>query len=572
VKDDLADANGDDPLGPIAESFLFHVGQGERPAPSDYAVQHPEHADQIHDLFPVIAALEQIAEEDWLAADAPDPLEARHFPAPFGRYDLLRKLGRGGMGVVYQAWDRDAQRVVALKIIRPDVLEDARFRFEAGVLARLEHENVIPLYEVGEHEGIPYYTMRFVEGGDLNGHLAEYAVPPTATGVEAEEALRRAAGLMAKVARAVEYVHRRGVLHRDLKPGNILIGGDGRPLVSDFGLAHRFGADALAMTLSKALSEDPESWSGRVVGTLGYMAPEQAAGSGDLTTAADLFSLGAILYRLLAGTLPFGTDSLAGLVALLDPDRAAPRPSGRNPAVPKGCDLEWICLICLAKDPAERYKTADELADHLERGARGEALPRPDRGWPGQVLKAMRRRRPCSDNRSWSRVDQIDAVLGLALHAGLFGLMQAGASAPTCWGWFLAFEAAAWWIFITRLFRGRRTEHSERDLLVLWVGMSLASLVLFALYCPPFGTTGASALTAFYPPWSVVTGLGFFLAGRIHWGNMYVVGLAFLGLAVVMPLAPAFAPLMYGLVYALGLGWMGREHARWALGAPAIRH
>jgi serine/threonine-protein kinase len=240
--------------------------------------------------------------------------------------------------------------------------------------------------------------------------------------------------------------------------------------------------------------------------------------------------------------------------------------------VPKGCDLEWICLICLAKDPAERYKTANELADHLERVARGEVLPRPDQGWPGWVLQAIRGQKPCSDNGSWSQVDQIDAALGLALHAGLFGMMRAGASAPACWGWFLAFEAAAWWVFITRLFRGRRTEHSERDLLALWVGMSLASLVLFALYCPPFGTTGAPALTGFYPPWSVVTGLGFFVAGRIHCGRMYVVGLAFLGLAIVMPLAPAFAPLMYGLVYALGLGWMGREHARWALGAPAIRH
>ena len=157
------------------------------------------------------------------------------------------------------------------------------------------------------------------------------------------------------------------------------------------------------------------------------------------------------------------------------------------------------------------------------------------------------------------------------LHAGLFGLIRSDATTAVCWGWFVAFEVTAWWVFLTRLFRGRRTEPSERDLLVLWVGISLAGLTLFALYCPPTGTAGSSRLLEFYPPWAVVSGLGFFLAGRIHWGGLYLVGIGFFLLATLMPFAIEFAPLIYGIFYALGLAWMGREHAR-AAGKASSTH
>ena len=212
----------------------------------------------------------------------------------------------------------------------------------------------------------------------LAGRIGEYAIPSTATRPEADEVGRQIAALMAKVARAVGHVHRCGVLHRDLKPGNILIGDDGRPLVSDFGLSRRFAADELASALTDTASVDPVSLPGQAVGTRGYRAPEQAEGVYVLTTAADIFSLGAILYRLLAGTVPFedGTkkEEAGGLAALLDPDREATSPSASNPALAQGSDLEWVCLKCLAKDPAARYETANALADDL-----AASSPRADR-------------------------------------------------------------------------------------------------------------------------------------------------------------------------------------------------
>ncbi|MFO0952615.1 MAG: serine/threonine-protein kinase [Isosphaeraceae bacterium] len=571
MRNEPTDAAGDDALGPIVESFLVHRRRGELVSPEEYAARYPGQADRLRSLLPAVDGLEQLAGASVPSTNATEPLLSLELPAPFGRYDLLQELGRGGMGVVYRAWDRDARRVVALKVIRPDSLEDARFRFEVGVLARLEHDHVVPLYEAGEHEGVRYFTMRFVEGGALDGRIEEYEVPATATRPGAERAMRRAAALMAGVARAVGYVHRRGVLHRDLKPGNILLGADGRPLVSDFGLARRFAADALAVTLAGALTEDQESRPGGVVGTMGYMAPEQLAGRGDLTTAADVFSLGAVLYRLLAGGLPFPPGSPAGLAALLDPQSEVPPPSGRNRSVPAGCDLEWVCLKCLAKDPAERYATAEALAEDLDRAARGEPVRRDDRDWAARVLAVLRRRKRTPDDQGWGLVDLATAALNLVLHAGFYALIRVEAAAAVCWAWYLTFEAVSWSVFVGGLFRRRSAEAAERDLLVLWAGVSLAGLTLFGLYCPPGGASGAAGLLDLYPPWAVVTGLAMFLIGRIHWGGFYLMGLAFFLLAALMPLAPRYAPLAYGALVALGLCWAGLVHTRGAGPRPTAR-
>ena len=361
-------------------------------------------------LFPAMAELERLAAAGAAGGRGPDRLSARGLPVRFGRYALLREVGRGGMGVVYQAWDRDAQRVVALKVIGPDVVEDARFRVEARVLAHLEYLYVVPLYEVGEHEGVRYFTMRSVEGGDLASRMEEYSVPRGASRQQANEDGRRIAALMAKVARAVGYFHRRGVLHRDLKPGNILIGNDGQPLVSDFGLSRRFVADSLSLSLAETTSVVPDRRLGQVVGSLGYMAPEQAEGGHDLTTAADIYSLGAILYRLLAGELPFATGSPAGLAALLDPQCEPLPPAAVNPSLVPRSDLERVCLSCLAKESAERYPTADGAGRRP--GTRGER-PADQSTRPrmaGAGVRVLRRRRPSSDDRTWGQVDLIDAA------------------------------------------------------------------------------------------------------------------------------------------------------------------
>lgn len=272
-----------------------------------------------------------------------------------GEYQLEQPIARGGMGVVYRARHKTLGRTVALKMLVGGVWADdedrVRFRAEAELAASLEHENIVPIYEVGEHDGQPYYAMRLMEES-LSAHVERRgALTP-----------QQAAALVATVARAVHYGHRHGVVHRDLKPANLLLDGEGRPYVGDFGVSRRLGE----------LRRNVRTATGAAVGTPGYMAPEQAgAFGGDLTIAVDVWGLGAVLYELLCGQPPFTGASIAETVHhLLEGD--PPPPRQLRPQIPR--DLETVCLKCLEKPPEERYASALELALELERVVRGEPV------------------------------------------------------------------------------------------------------------------------------------------------------------------------------------------------------
>ncbi len=271
----------------------------------------------------------------------------------FGDYELLEEIARGGMGVVYKARQASLNRTVALKMILMGQLageaDVRRFHLEAEAAAKLDHPGIVPIYEVGEHEGQHYFSMGFIDGESLAQKVARGPMRP-----------RDAAELVRQVAESVQYAHANGVIHRDLKPANVLLDSHGRPRVTDFGLA-------------KTTSEDRGlTATGQVMGTPSYMPPEQASGrGGEIGPAADVYSLGAILYCLVTGRPPFQASSRTDTLShVLEREPVSPRQL--NPTVPR--DLETIVLKCLQKDSGRRYRSARELADDLDRFLTGKPI------------------------------------------------------------------------------------------------------------------------------------------------------------------------------------------------------
>jgi eukaryotic-like serine/threonine-protein kinase len=278
------------------------------------------------------------------ATDRDEALAAGTTVRSFGDYEIQKELGRGGMGVVYQARQISLNRPVALKMIKAGLLagsdELRRFQNEAEAVALLDHPSIVPVYEVGCHDGQHYFSMKLVPGGSLAPLMDRYRKDP-----------RAAAILVAEAAEAVAHAHARGILHRDIKPANILVDDRGRPFVTDFGLAKRVDGDSEL------------THSGAILGTPAYMAPEQASGRrGAVTTATDVYGLGSVLYALLTGRPPFSGDSAAETLERVRAAAPVP-PSKINPRAPR--DLEVICLKCLEKDPQRRYASAQALADDL---------------------------------------------------------------------------------------------------------------------------------------------------------------------------------------------------------------
>ena len=311
-------ANPEAAVDLVYGEFLLREGHGERPDPEEFRRRFPEYADVLQ---------EQIGLHRALGADSncgPETVqEAGALPPGSGAvadavrpkmpgYELQEELGRGGMGVVWKARQTDLSRVVALKMILSGrfatATEVQRFQTEAAAAAGLDHPNIVPIYEVGQHQGQHYFSMKWIEGTSLAQHLPRLTADP-----------RAAARLVATVARAVHHAHQRGIIHRDLKPANILLDAAGEPLVTDFGLARRTDGDGgLTQT-------------GVIVGTPSYMAPEQAAAKKNITTAVDVWSLGAILYEGLTGRPPFQAETALGtLLQVLEQGPVAPRASTRR--------------------------------------------------------------------------------------------------------------------------------------------------------------------------------------------------------------------------------------------------
>lgn len=307
-------------------------------------------------------------------------------------YEILEEIGRGGMGVVYKAQDSRLKRIVALKVIlaggHAGDVELARFQTEAESVARLKHHNFVQIFEVGSDDGLPFLALEYCAGGNLEERVAGSLLAP-----------RESAELVAKLADAMDHAHKARVIHRDLKPGNVLFDESGEPKITDFGLAKKVGED------------DSHTRTVSVMGSIGYMSPEQASGhTREATPAVDIYALGAMLYRLLAGKTPFeGSSTVESLQLVIN---GVPVPIRRlRPSCPR--DLETICLKCLEKLPGNRYRTAADLADDLRRFLRGEPI-------------AARAATPLEQLVSWSRRNPLPttiAIGGIVMLAILAGAM-----------------------------------------------------------------------------------------------------------------------------------------------------
>jgi serine/threonine protein kinase/predicted Zn-dependent protease len=291
--------------------------------------------------------------DDVVPASKKKAARAAEFLGELGDYELLEEVGRGAQGVVFRARQKSLNRTVALKVISlgqwASKAHLKRFRREAEAAASLDHPGIVPIYEVGERDGSCYFSMKFVEGGQLDAVVRREAMPP-----------RRAAELIAKVARTVHYAHEHGILHRDIKPGNILLDQKGEPHLTDFGLARLVETES---TVTRTME---------VLGTPSYMAPEQAMGNNAaIRSVTDVYGLGAVLYQLLTGQPPFaGGTTYETIKLLLDTEPRQPRLL--NPKIDR--DLSTICLKCLEKDPKRRYSSALALAEDLEHWLKHEPI------------------------------------------------------------------------------------------------------------------------------------------------------------------------------------------------------
>jgi serine/threonine-protein kinase len=518
----------DERLARLLAEYTDRQRQGQPLDLSDVARQHPDLVDELRQLLTV----GQIAEEFGKSAGHEQPTEPQAPPAPpanlprrFGDYELLEEVGRGGMGVVYKAWEPSLRRFVALKMIRggdlASELDLSRFRAEAQSAAGISHNHIVPVYEVGHCDGQAYFTMKYVDGPTLAGLVANGPLPQ-----------REAARILRDVSRAVHAAHQNGILHRDLKPSNVLLDRDGQPLVADFGLAKRVsGGTSLTGT-------------GHIVGTPSYMAPEQAGGGrGAPGPAADVYSLGAIFYELLTGRPPFQAASAVDTILLAQSEEAV-RPRLLNPNIDP--DLEMICLKCLEKRPDHRYASAGALADDLDAFLKGEPVSARSSNLGYFVSRLLRDTHHAAVLENWGLLWMWHSLMLLLLCLVTNLMLWGGVTSPwpylALWSIGLVTWGAIFWGLRRR---GGPVTFVERQIAHAWAAGVAATIAAFWVEL----LLGRPVLEL-SPMLAVIAGMVFlFKAGTLS-GWFYLAAAASFLTALPMLLFPRYGPLLFGVTSA----------------------
>jgi eukaryotic-like serine/threonine-protein kinase len=460
------------------DQLLTEARTGLPPDVARLAADNPDLADELRELWAVASLAEEFGSHSSLHVDDERAVEhlsrltQTSFPSKtFGDYELYEELGRGGMGVVYRARQKSLDRIVALKIIlggsAATNADLARFRGEAETAARLNHPHIVPVYDVGQQDGLPYFTMRYVAGTTLAQRLAEGPMIG-----------REAARLLAPVARAIAKAHQQGVLHRDLKPSNILIDAEGRPYVSDFGLAKRLMPDADDDARTRPFG--PLTQTGAILGTPGYMSPEQAAGRrGVIGPGTDIYSLGAILYAMLTGRPPFQAATPVDTVLMvLEQDPVSPQLL--NPRVDR--DLEMVALKCLQKPTELRYATATELANDLEAYLADEPVSARSSRFAQILTRAFRETHHVGVLENWGLLWMLHAVVLLVLCLVTNGFQLSGVTARwpyvALWTVGLGTWAAIFW---NLRHRSGPITFVERQIAHVWAGSMIVDTFMYVI-------------------------------------------------------------------------------------------
>jgi serine/threonine protein kinase len=464
----------------------------------------------------------------------------------FGDYELLEKIAQGGMGVVYKARQVSLNRIVAVKMILSGNLatnEDIeRFTLEAKAVAKLKHPQIVVIHDVGCHDDQHFYSMEFIEGRSLADEIRRGPMAP-----------RKVAEYIEQIARALDFAHRNGVVHRDVKPSNVLIDEQGRGRVTDFGLAkHVDRGDDLTLT-------------GQIIGTPAYMAPEQITNRrGEIGPACDIYSLGSLLYELLSGRPPFvGQDQFSTLLQVLDCDPQSLRQI--NAGIPR--DLETICRKCLEKDPEYRYASAADLADDLARFLAGDSIKAASPKLVDRLVRTLERSQYDREFQTWARMMMHLAWISFATHALVyFNYLLAPVHPLATLTGIRLLEIVAMGVVLWSIRREWFPPQGApaRQLLSLWLGYVTGSLALTVIAYRLSPASSTFNGFAAYPPMAVLASLLFMMLGSSYWGYCYVIGGIFLASAVLMTAWLSAAPLIFGIIWAASLLILSRHLARLA--------
>nr|WP_148080712.1 serine/threonine-protein kinase [Roseimaritima ulvae] len=505
---------------------------------------HPELAEDLRNLWGAVLVADATAASQREMPSGEDsgepgsgPWRSLRLPTTVDDYELLQELGRGGMGVVFLARQISLNREVAVKmILRGRLASDAdrqRFLAEAAATARLEHPHIVPIYEVGDIDGRPYFSMQYIEGETLADRLSRGPLPQ-----------RTAAKMVGKIARAIAAAHRQGILHRDIKPSNILLARNGPPMITDFGLAKQ---DQAPHSLTQ---------SGMVLGTPAYMSPEQAAGRrGEVGPASDVYSLGSVLYHALTGRAPLVADTpMELMLKVIEQDPPPPRMLRPN----LDRDLEMVVVRCLQKPADLRYTNADQLADDLDAFLKDERVSARSGRFSQIVARMLRETHHASVLENWGVLWMWHSLALLAICLLTWALQQNDVTNRLAYGllWSLGLGtwAAVFWMLRRRLgpvtFIERQTAH-------VWAASMVGAVMLF-----PLEWWMQLPVLTLSPILGVIASMVFLVKAGMFSGAFYIQFAVMVLTAVAMAFAPAYAHLIFGVAAAICFFMPGLKYYR----------